>query len=127
MPPQTRKMGENLQDDGAPRHFARPARGPDSPEFELMQEEEWRTFQKIRILQKTKLMSIDISPLLTLPRSERIALIRALAESLETEESTPSLTDAQIRETQEIIRKIDAGEIQLSPWSEARARILKNG
>ena len=72
-------------------------------------------------------MSIDISPLLRLPRNERIALIRALAESLEAEEEAPALTEAQIRETHEVIRRIDAGEIVLSPWSEVRERILKKG
>ena len=72
-------------------------------------------------------MSIDISPLLRLPRNERIALIRALAESLEVEEEAPELTEAQIRETHEVIRRIDAGEIVLSPWSEVRERILKKG
>ena len=72
-------------------------------------------------------MSIDISPLLRLPRNERIALIRALAESLEVEEEAPALTEAQIRETREVIRRIDADEIALSPWAEVRERILKKG
>lgn len=72
-------------------------------------------------------MSIDISPLLRLPINERISLIKALANSLESDmEESGSLTPAQIEETNSIIRQIDQGETKLSPWKEARKRIIRS-
>lgn len=73
-------------------------------------------------------MSINFLPLLSLPRKEKLALVRMLVESLESDEPTfgeDELTETQTQKIEAIIHRIEAGEISLYPWKEARERLYK--
>lgn len=74
-------------------------------------------------------MSIDFQPLLSLPRKEKLTLVRMLVESLESEEPTdtgePRLTEVQLQKIETIISRIESGEISFYPWQETRERLYK--
>lgn len=73
-------------------------------------------------------MSINFLPLLSLPRKEKLALVRMLVESLESDDPTfgeDELTEARTQKIEDIIHRIEAGEISFYPWQEARERLYK--
>lgn len=73
-------------------------------------------------------MGIDFTPLLTLPRKEKLALVKLLVESMESEENPDeqmALSPEVIKKMDALLQRIAAGEIRFYPWSEARERLYK--